>query len=832
MELLEREHFLDVLRSCPPGHVALVAGEAGIGKTALVRAFCDRDGRPVLWGSCDSLRTPRPLGPLRDIARMAGGELARVMVADTPRHAMFTAFLDQLTARDAIAVVEDAHWADTATLDLLVFAGRRIASTRSVLIVTYRDDEVGPDHPLLAVLGALATDRTVRRLRLPPLTAQAVATLAGPGDRAAGELHARTGGNPFFVTEALADPGHRVPATVRDAVLARAAALTPAERDALTAVAIFPDHVLLELVQAPAAAIDGCVGAGVLVRDGNRIRFRHELARLAVEAGIPPARRVALHQQALTDLGWRGTEPARLAYHAEEAGDGAAVLLHAPAAAARAAAVGAFRQAADHYVQALRCADGLSIADRGDLLERCAEACAVVERDVAAVQISAAALDCWRVLGDREREAALLARRSHYLWQTGDNAAAHATVQAALALARQLPPGPGLAAAYTWSSVLLMLARDVDVAIEIGQRAVALAERFGDRTLLARALNAVGSAYWLSDPELAEQTLTRSLQVARAAGNDAGVGIALVNLGSGAGEVRRYPAAERWLGEAIDWCSARGLDGSRRYATAWLARCLFERGEWTRAAEVLAETDPTGRKPSRIVTLTVLGRLQARRGEPGAAEALDEAWALATQTGDLQRLWPVAAGRAELAWLAGRPTAALVRETYDLAVRLNHGWAVGELAQWHDPAVVAEQRKLAAEPYRLEPVEAAAAWDELGCPYEAALALADRPDQLRAALRRFEQLGARPAADRVAKRMRDLGIRGPRRSTLAHPDGLTAREADVLSHLRAGLRNAEIAERLHIAEKTVDHHVSSILAKLGVHTRQDAARHGEPGAGT
>jgi DNA-binding CsgD family transcriptional regulator len=847
MELLEREHFLDALRGCLPGQIALVSGEAGIGKTTLVRAFCDSAGRPVLWGACDALRTPRPLGPLRDIARSAGGELARVLAAERPRHAMFGAFLDQLTAADVVAVVEDAQWADEATLDLLIFTGRRIAATRGLLIVTYRDDEIGPDHPLLGLLGALATDRTVRRIRLPPLSAAAVATLAQPHGLPVTELHARTGGNPFFVTEALADPGRRVPPTVRDAVLARAAGRPEAERDALTAVAIFPDYALLPLIQAPPAAIDACVGAGLLTRDGTRVRFRHELARLAIEEGIPPARRAALHRRALADLTRRGADAARLAYHAEEADDGAAVLVHALAAAEQAAAVCAYRQVADHCAQALRFAAALPARPRAELLERYGEACAVIDQDELAVTASAQALDCWRAAGDQEREAALLARRSHYLWQRGESAAAQEAVRAARALAERLPPGPGLAAAYTWSSMLLMFARDLPAAIETGERAIALAERLGDQALLSRALNAVGSARWFSDPELAERTLLRSLTVARAVDNDAAAAAALVNLGSGAGEIRQYARAERWLHEAVDWCTAHDVEGSRRYATAWLARCLFERGEWAQAAAVLDQSPPSARTPNRIVALTVLGRLRTRRGDPGAAEVLDEAWALAVQTRDLQRLWPVAAGRAELAALAGQPTAPLVRETYDLAVRLDHGWAIGELGQWLGrdpapaaaagrgvagvPAAVAEPAAgvpaAAAAPYRLGPVEAARAWDELGCPYEAAQALAGSPDHLREALRRFQHLGARPAADQVARRMRDLRIRAPRRSTLAHPAGLTAREADVLELLRADLRNAEIAAQLHIAEKTVDHHVSAILAKLGVATRRAAAKYGE-----
>ncbi|MBW8482300.1 ATP-binding protein [Actinomadura parmotrematis] len=822
MELLERAGFLDALRACPTGRVVLVSGEAGIGKTALVRAFCEQDGRRALWGACDALSTPRPLGPLHDIARAAGGGLAAAMAAESSRHELFTAFLDRLT-RPAIAVVEDAHWADEATLDLLVFAGRRMAGTNGLLVVTYRDDEVGPGHPLLAVLGALATDRTVLRIALPPLSVEGVAALAGGGGPAAERLHARTGGNPFFVTEALADPGRAVPGTVRDAVLARAAALGADARAALDAIAVFPGHALLPLVQAAPEAVDACVGAGVVVREGGRVRFRHELARLAVEDAVPPARRAALHARALADLARRGADPARLAHHAEEAGDVAAVLVHAPAAAERAFAVSANRQAADHLRRALDHADLLDARDRAGLLERYAEACTRLDRDDRALDLSREALECWRAAGEPDRAAALLARTAHFLWLTGDSAAARAAVAEALDLARSLPPGPALAAAFTWSAFLLMYAREIPAAIETGERAVDLAERFGDRALLARALNAVGSALWFHEPDRAEGHLTRAVEIALRVGDEVGAASALSNLGSGAGEIRRYAVAERWLREAIDWCTVRDLDRNRRYSSAWLARCLFERGEWDEAVTVLEQTELEGAAPARIVALTVLGRLRVRRGEPGAAEPLEEAWRLAVRTGDLQRLWPAAAGRAELARFEGRPTGPLVRDTYELAVRLRHGWAIGELEQFLDDAP-ARAHEDAAEPYRLDPVAGARVWEKLGCPYEAAMSLSRSEAHLREALGIFERLGARPAADMASRRMRERGLRAPRRATLAHPHGLTEREADVLALLREGLRNAEIAERLHISEKTAGHHVSSILAKLGVRTRREAAR--------
>jgi DNA-binding CsgD family transcriptional regulator len=376
----------------------------------------------------------------------------------------------------------------------------------------------------------------------------------------------------------------------------------------------------------------------------------------------------------------------------------------------------------------------------------------------------------------------------------------------------------------------------------------------------------MGTARWFTDPGLAEQTLGRAVEAARAAGDDAGTSWALVNLGSGAGEIRQYAVAERALREAIDWGTARDLDRATGYATAWLARCLFERGEWAEATRTLATAPcPDMAVPTRIVRLTTLGRLRARRGDPGAAEALSEAWTLAERTGDLQRLWPAAAGRAGLAWLSGRPDAevsGLVASTYELAVRLGHPWAIGELGQWlragepapHPGAAAVLAEPEAAEPYRLQPERAALAWERFGCPYEAASALAlagelasgghavaghpgasrqagDRgaaggasAGPLLAALRGFERLGARPAADRVAARLRSLGVRPPRRATLAHPSGLTERETEVLALVREGHSNAEIAARLSISAKTVDHHVSAILGKLGARTRREAAQ--------
>ncbi len=231
MELLERERcFADLaewLRNSGErgGCLALVAGEAGIGKTVLLQEFShlQRDTR-VLWGACDALFTPRPLAPLHDIARQTQGALLAAMNSGAVRDAIFGAALDELEREKSLVVFEDMHWADEATLDLLKYLGRRIHRTHAMLAVTYRDDEVGPRHPLRYVIGDLPRTST-RRMVLAPLSESAVAELAARAERPSHGLHGITGGNPLFVTEVLAAAVDTVPATVRDAALARAARL-------------------------------------------------------------------------------------------------------------------------------------------------------------------------------------------------------------------------------------------------------------------------------------------------------------------------------------------------------------------------------------------------------------------------------------------------------------------------------------------------------------------------------------------------------------------------------------------------------------------------------
>lgn len=437
-ELLEREGFLAELTAAlraaasGKGRTALVYGEAGIGKTALVERFTQEhaaDAR-VLWGGCEALHTARPLGPLRDIARQTRTDLASLLDREAPRAMLFSAFLDELAAgpQPTIAVFEDVHWADEATLDLIKFLGRRIHRVNALFIVTYRDDEVGPRHPLRVVIGDLPA-AAVTRLLVPPLSEAAVLTLARRAGREATGLYDATGGNPFFVTEVLAAGDPSVPPTVRDAVLARASRLSRPARQTLETASMVPPRIerrlLIHILPEAADALDECTTTRMLILEDGSLRFRHELARRAVEETVDPEARRLLHRQILGFLEQaEGAEPARLAYHAEAAGMPDATLRHAVAAARQAAVNGAHRQAFEQYARALQYAGGLPADDLAELYEAYALQATSLDQVRQALDARQRVLELRRRSNNRLREGTALAELAVVLWSAGRGAEA------------------------------------------------------------------------------------------------------------------------------------------------------------------------------------------------------------------------------------------------------------------------------------------------------------------------------------------------------------------------------------------------------------------------
>jgi class 3 adenylate cyclase/tetratricopeptide (TPR) repeat protein len=778
--LLEREDAIsalaeslgDVARS-RRGRLVSVTGEAGVGKTSLLRRFCagQHEAPRLVWGACDPLFTPRPLGPLVDVAEATGGELLHVVDEGAKPQAVAAALIRELAVRGpTVLVLEDLHWADEATLDVIALLGRKIETVPALAVLTYRDDELDRRHPLRIVLGAFARARALRRVDLAPLSRDALARLAEPRGIDADELYRRTGGNPFFATEALAASDAEVPATVREAVLARTASLSPQAEALLEAAAVAPPHVPLWLLEALTEgeldALDECLTSGMLVHSLEGVAFRHELARLAIEDSLSPTRRLALHRKALPALAEPPTgspDLERLAHHAEGAGDAVAALRYAPAAGDRAARVGAHREAAAQYGRALRFAASLGPHELAELLHKYSYECYLTDQQQEAFEALERAAAAFREIGDTRGEGDSLLQLADILWCPGRTADADETARRAITILEQVEPGRELAMAYAVLAALRKDALDTENAIAYASRAHALAERVDDPGTRIRALTITAMAEVLVGQLDGLDKLEQSLAMSEAAELPNSVAGAFIYLLHAAALLRSYDIADRYLERALTYTGERGHILSESYLHAFGAKIALDRGRWDDADELCTlvfQKRLTSIFP-RVLALTVRALVRARRGEAETNSLLDEALELAQPSGEVMRIAPVALAQAEVAWLAGDRDEIIAATDRVFGDALEQGgpWPLPELAFWRWRAGLdAPPLPDPGHPYALQIAgawaRAAERWTAIGCPYEAALALADADaeEPLRRALAELERLGAAAPAARVESR--------------------------------------------------------------------------------
>jgi DNA-binding CsgD family transcriptional regulator/tetratricopeptide (TPR) repeat protein len=848
--LLERESQLDVLvdsvadAAAGHGSTVLVTGDAGIGKTTLVRAFADRvdDRARLMLAASDDLTTPRTLGPLRDAAAGTQGPLATALADDRTADGVFPALMEELAQRrPTVLVVEDVHWADDATVDVLGYAARRVEPVGAVLVLTLRDEEVGPSHPLHRLLGALA-GYTVHRLALAPLSRRAVRTLAAGTGRDGATLHELTRGNPFYVTEALAAPPDEVPASVSDAVLARLRRLDPEARDALERLSVVPSHVgaglATKLLGPDVDALVAAELAGMIELRPEGLAFRHEIARRAVEQSLPELRRRSLNQDVVDALRAEDRpERARLMHHAAQAGDVETVLAVGPGAAREAARAGSHRQALAHFESVVPHTATLPARERAAILDDYGWELYNAHRFREAVDASDQAARTYERLGDRVALGLCLVRASRHLFMAGETDAAEDSAGRAVLILEDAGDDAALAHATLYRGAILALTDPSGEAVAVLERARRLARRSQRADLAALCLNYLGIARFESGDPAGLDNVRDSIAVATAGGHHEEAARGYTNLAELLLRTGRLDELERCVHDGLAFTRERGFWSHAYNLEVHRCLLLLRRGQWDAAEQGLRRLVEDVDDPGMLYAYSVpwLGRLLARRGDPAAGEMLDGAWRQAQRHRLLLGLAYAGIARVEWAWLAGEPdVAAAVADV--LLPRTEHPGAApfrGELLRYLARSGIAAQPfagcpERYAAGLRGDWRAAAAAWRDVGDPYEEALELVESGEAQSTlqGLRTLAGLGAAPAAAHARDRLRMMGERvprGPRAVTRSNPAGLTERQLAVLALLREGLTNAEIADRLVLSVRTVDHHVAAVLGKLGVRSRRDAA---------
>lgn len=870
--LLERENPLEVLRASAAraaagsGKIVVVAGEAGIGKTSLLRAFAAQQGTRgrILWGWCEALFTPRPLGPVHDMAASLGPEVAALLDEGAEQGRLFPALLQALQRDGGMTVLmfEDMHWADEATLDLVKYLGRRVSMVPVLLLLSVRSDEMHGDHPLSHALGDLPAG-DVTRITLQPLSRASVSRLAQEAGRSGEDIYRVTQGNPFFVTELLsdgdADP-RRLPGSIRDAVWARLSRLETDERRLLEVVSITPGGIqpwlLRVLVGDDAdALIDRSEARGLLRRDGQGvITFRHELAREAALERLAPSTRRSLHARIEAALSAQPSARAEAmlaerVHHGDGAGKGERVLELAPLAARQAARMGAHLEAAAHLATALRYVGLASPELAAELYQDWAyEADLSLLLTSEVIEARQRAIGLWRQLGRADRVSANLRRLSRLYWRQGEGRLAEDCAEEAVRVVEALPPGRELALAYSTRSQLHMLHYRFDEAVEWGERAIALSDSLGEIGTRVHALNNVGTALMFASRPGGRERLQESLALSLAHELHDDAARAYTNFAEAATLERDFALAEDLLAEGIAFCLRHDLDSVTQYLVGRQAQLRLDQGRFSEAEAIAQEVMARDRLPMvmHLPALTVLATVRIRRGTADAPALLDRALREAIVTGEAQRIIPVRLALAEAAWLAEDSAAAQRQLALLAGLGLDNfrPWDLAELAVWWQRCGMAEPFPASFSDMQVPPARAAelrgdlltaaAEWTRLGLPYEAALTslqamCPEAGDALVSAIATLDSLEARPAAALARKRAKCLGLadrlprlrRGPYAAARQHPLGLTQHEQQVLVLISQGIGNKEIARRMSRSPRTIEHHVSAVLGKFNAANRME-----------
>ena len=869
IELIERTALLTTLNKnyqdmiAGEGHCIMLSGEAGIGKTSLVRAFCQehRHHAKIYTGTCDALFTPRPLAPLYDIIWQIWGATptaatptaaapapSPVTIPAEDRTTLFTDFLNRFDQQHgpSIIVFEDIHWADEATLDFIKFFARRITRTRCLFILTWRDDEIHALHPVRQLLGQLPP-HSFTRLQPQPLTKNAVEHLATARGYRGEDVYSISGGNPFYVNEILASYSPGIPDNIKDSILSVYNRFDQKTRQVGELLAIMPTgletHYLEQLEPDYENALAACLETKIILLKDDRLFFKHELYRRTIESALSPFTRINHNKNVLTafkNAFEANGEIERIIHHAKNANDHDTVVHYAPIAAAQAAALGAHIEAARLYFSAIEYYGGKDENKLVSFFEPYAYECYLTNRMKDAIIYQQKVAQIWKTKQNAEQLGNSLWFLSRLWWFDGNRRQAELFAKQAVDVLNDQPPTRAKAMAFSNMSQLKMLSDQTVECIHWGEKAIWIAQQLNDDEILSHAYNNIGAAqskvhnYQRKGIEL----LKKSLAIAQRHHFHEHAARAYTNMAYSAVVMKDYPFATAILKEGIQYCEELELDSWRTYMLSWKARLLLDTGHWNEAAEIAEQLIRSDTQASivKIGALTVIGTVRMRRNKPDALPALLEAKAKAFEAMELQRILPALTALLEYEWITGEPVIEKTAIEYAIGL-LSQGGTLRESSEfdfWLDkvrgqqvPLHHIHERYRAGDPTTTGAT--AAGWERLGCPYEQALFLFEGDETAkRQAIAIVQKLEATAVYEKMKLAMRSEGIRsiprGSRKTTRDNPALLTERELGVLELLKEGLQNKEIGTRLFISAKTVDHHISAILFKLDVDSRTKAVK--------
>ncbi|HEV2479429.1 MAG TPA: LuxR C-terminal-related transcriptional regulator, partial [Puia sp.] len=636
-----------------------------------------------------------------------------------------------------------------------------------------------------------------------------------------------------------------VPATIKDSILAvadRQPARTRRIWDLLSTMPNGLEMAYLERLEpAYADSLEDSLAAHILLFYGGRLHFKHELYRRAIEGQLSPIARISINNRILDvllqDLREKG-EYARIIHHAQEAGDDALVVGYAPAAARQAAILGSHFEASRLWHTAITLYRGTEVSTLLGFYEAYAYECYLTNRIKEAIDFQEKVLKLRKEAGEIEKLGESIRFLSRLWWYYGNRRQAEHFAALAIETLEPAAASQSKAMAYSNLSQLKMLSYQGEECIYWGEKAITMAQALGDTEVLSHALNNVGVVKMAIPASRAEgqAMLEESLRLALKHSYHEHAARAYTNMGSMGYQINDLRFAASALDEGIRYCEERDLDSWAAYMSAYKTRLLLRTGRWDEACgiglSVLENVDQT--PIVRISVLVVLATIRMRKGEAGVLPLLEEARQIAFTAMELQRIVPVMVALLEYEWIQGERyiadedigrTVVMIRQTggvhpsseFAFWLRIARGQvlALAEVyAGWDVSGPDAVQR-------------AADIWAGLGCSYDRGMVLfAGGEGEQREALCVLEELGAKAAIMRMKMTMRAAGIRnlprGAREATRRNAAQLTQREIDVLRLLREGMKNKEIAARLFISAKTVDHHISAVLFKLDVSSRLKA----------